>query len=291
MKRFWFVLLPLLVACQHEEGVHQAWLSEIPAEVEFGAPFEVELLRQWPEGWQPDAWSTSNFAPFEVEVLQEERATQAEHIVVRRRLRLRAFDPAAQTQVFFAARNPDQSGQVQAPVLSLLPRVVSSLQPGASMDVELPPALGALSTEASTRAWIALAGIALALFASWFLGRARGRQATSSLPGPKLRLWQRFRAIQELPRETPEQRRQALAEARALVRALESNPAWAGPELAQRLAQRFSLPPTESSSLRHVLDETESAAFSDPASAPPQLDPTWDELAEVLRAVDPEEQR
>jgi hypothetical protein len=289
MKWICVIALLLLASCKEAAQVHQEWLGASPAALEFGAPFELELRRSWPAGWQAEAWSLASLAPFEAELLEESRSASSGRAEVRRKLRLRVHALGEQQlKLSFSALDPVDGKRVAASDLKLSYAVHSSLPQGDAGLAEFPEALAAPRSAnlARRRGALALVVILLGIFAAraWW----RRRRATPQAVRARADLWARFRAVQEMPRSTESQGHAALQAARALVRKLEASQAWAAPELAQRLAQRLALPRTEAASLLHFLHETEAAVFADQQEALPALDLALDELAEVLRAVDPE---
>jgi hypothetical protein len=292
MKASFLMALCLLASCEQTTQLQQEWRGTAPAVIEFGAPFEIELWRRWPEAWQADAWNPAAWAPFEAELLEEDRRQAAGRIEVRRRLRLRAYALGEQQlRLGFSAFDPVRGQREAAPDLELSCLVQSSLPQGDAGQAEMPPAIEAPSSLDAKRRSTALA-LLLGLFGafavpSWW----RRRRVPVQHDHSRADLWSQFRAVQEMPRSHESERRAALQAARALVRGLEVNQAWTGPELAQRLARRFSLPRTEAASLAHFLQETEAAVFADQQELLPAMDPALDELAEVLRAVDSEEVR
>jgi hypothetical protein len=300
MKARIVAVLLLLGACKEAPQVHQEWLNAPPTLIEFGAPFDVELRQICPAGWQPDAWSLNAFSPFEAELLEESRTETQRKVEVRRKLRLRGYVLGVQPlKLSFFALDPAGGGRVSAADLEAHTTLQSSLPGGGAAliasreagPMEFPQKLAASKSTRPARRDSAL--VLLLVLIGGFAARAgwRRRAPAPRLSGVRADLWARFRTVQNLPRSSEAQRRAALLAARALVRELESNQAWAAPELAQRLARRFALPRTEAASLLHFLHETEAAVFADQQDALPALDPTLDELAEVLRAVDPEEVR
>ena len=292
MKARFLAILLLLAACKEVPQVHQSWQSTFPSLLEFGAPFELELVRSWPAGWQPEAWNLAALAPFEVELLNESREESSSRVEVRRKLRLRGYALGEQPlKLSFFALDPADGGRVSAADLELRLAVQSSLPTQDAGSPELPEALTAPRSAQLGRRVTALALLLVLLggFALPAWWRRRGPQPQTVRTSADL--WAKFHSLQDLPRSTESERRAALQAARALVRELETSQAWAAPELAQRLARRFSLPRTETASLLHFLHETEAAVFADQQEALPALDPTLDELGEVLRAVDPEELR
>lgn len=291
MKWSCVIALLLLASCKEAPQVHQAWLGSPPPILEFGAPFEFELRRSWPVNWQAESWSLAALAPFEAELLQETRHEAAGRVEVRRKLRLRVFALGQQQlRLGFNAVDPISGDRVTASDLELSCVVQSSLPPDDAAQIEFPEAVAAPSATNLARRLTALSLVAILLGAraasTWWRRRKRPESARDGGE-----LWARFRVVQDMPRSTETQRRAALRAARALVRELETKQAWAAPELAQRLTRRFALPRTEAKSLLHFLHETEAAVFADQREAVPALDPVFDELAEVLRALDPEEQR
>lgn len=300
MKAWIAAVLLLPCACKEVPQVHQEWLHAPPTVLEFGAPFDVELSQGWPTGWQPEAWSLAAFAPFEAELLEEARSESSGKVELRRKLRLRGYLLGEQRlKLSLSALNPATGTRVSAADLGVQFTLQSSLAAGEAArsgrgeagEMEFPQALAAPKTVSVARrisALTLLLGL-MAAFAvpAWW----RERRTKPSLARAHVDFWARFQIVQDLPRATETERRAALQEARALVRELESNQAWTAPELAKRLADRFALPRTEAASLLHFLHETEAAVFADQQEALPALDPTFDELAEVLRAVEPEEVR
>lgn len=291
MKWLCVITLLLVSSCKEAPQVHQAWSGPLPTTLEFGAAFELELHRSWPADWQAETWSLAALAPFEAELLEESRNEAAGRVEVRRTLRLRVHALGLQQlKLGFYALDSVSGDQVAASDLELSCVVQSSLPLEDAGQAEFPAALVASPAVDRGRRFTALALVAIVLgvcaAAAWWRRRTRPASARGGAD-----LWARFRVVQEMPRSTKVQRRAALQAARSLVREFEAKQAWAAPELAQRLAQRFALPRTEAASLLHFLHETESAVFADQQDVLPALDPALDELAEVLRAMDPEEVR
>lgn len=281
--------LLLFASCKETPQVHQEWRGAAPAAIEFGAPFELELRRHWPAGWQAEAWSLAAFAPLEAELLEENRVESAGRVEVLRKLRLRVHALGEQKlQLAFSALDPIGGQRHAARDLDLSLIVQSSLPQGDSGQTELPEAIAAPRTVHLARRFSALALLLLVLGACTASAWWRRRSIDTPVARANADLWPHFCGVQEMPRSNESERRAALQAARALVRKLEVNQAWAAPELAQRLAHRFALPRTEAASLAHFLKETEAAVFADQQDVLPAVDPALDELAEVLRVVDPE---
>jgi hypothetical protein len=289
MRSFFLAALCLLASCKQTAQVDQEWRGSVPESLEFGAPFDLELRRSWPAGWQADPWNPVLWAPFEVEILEESRKEATDRVEVRRKLRLRVHALGEQRlQLAFSALDSIGGQRVAAQDLELSSLVQSGLPQADTGQAEFPAALAAPRTIDLERRFGALGLLLLVLglgaaCASW---RRRPVSAATNLAHTDL--WTQFRSVQEMPRTSEAERRAALQAARNLVRALEENQAWTAPELAQLLARRFALPRTEAASLAHFLKETEAAVFADQQEVLPALDPALDELAEVLRAVEAE---
>lgn len=289
MRQAVWLLGILLIACAKGDEVQLQVTQAPPAAVEFGEPFELALKWRWPGDARADSFSTTAFAPFEVEVLGERREEVAEVVEVRRRLRLRAFQEGRQQlPLAFGAVLAD-GRRIDATPPSLAVEVRSSLQDHSDRRPERPVPLP--QTEAQKLVeWHYLAALSMALVYALFALRARlglRRAAESGSPSP----WIRFEALLGMPRDSRGEQL-ALAQAiRAAARELVSGEAWSGTELAERLTREYALPPLERQSLRQLIDATEEACFAGVEEPPLSGDALLDLYAEVLRAITVPKQR
>jgi len=141
-----------------------------PAEVTFGAPFQVEIERSWPTGWSPEAPPEDLLDPLETRLLGSCRKENGG--VVRERLQFQArgflLGPVALPSLSFRAHPPGGAAPVEARSGPLLIQVISALPEGVSTDeAEIPRDLLMRPPEAETWSawwlWPAAGGILLAL--------------------------------------------------------------------------------------------------------------------------------
>lgn len=186
------------------------------AEVEFGAAFDLEVVRVWSRELVPEAWSDDLLAPLEVRLVGSSRREDAERVEETLRFRCHAFGRdriQVPPPVFRAWRRDDRSERV-ALGEGLLLGIRSALDPDAPGPVELPgepiPPPGPW-LERTLLAAVALA----ALIVAWRLWRARVRRAYE-VPPHELALERLQRLRERVPRGREELRSDSVEASSAL---------------------------------------------------------------------------
>lgn len=284
MSRILLLLVGLAGACGQQMEVRQSLQRAMPESVDLGAPIDLVVTRSWPAGWRAAGFDAGLLEPFEVEERGSQRVERGGRVSETHRLRLRAWTAGELAlQLAFSAQDPETGVSIAAVPVALSVQVRSLLPVDDSGRIEDAPPLAPGRSPWGTHPLAALAVVAFYAGVLYLVARSRQRRKATAVESWDA--WDEFARIQALPVRTEEQRGQVRAAIRELLRELEPGRAWGGPELAARVARRYSLPDSEATSLRTLIRNCEAALFDAYAEAAP-VELELDELAEVLHAVE-----